>query len=278
MGAILKHSGLELVAVADIYRKLLQDFSDWNLTMNEDAPIAVYEDYQQMMYEKPNIVIIATPPVTHAQIAKNVMRYESVDCIVLEKPACETAPEGAMLLAAQKEYGVPVIVNHSRRYMDNWGAFVAKVEAEKPTLRAIGICNGDPLDAGVHMFDLFNWIKPKRFEYIDMYDKDLGKYRPYLIFDLLTFNEFGMMAIVNNGHTIIEAPRGTRAYRDLDEILWDEAFTTFHYDQVELEKAMLKMYGEAADLATGRRKKPACSLKDGVKAVEMALKHKLLGN
>ena len=267
VGAIEATPGLELVAVADVDVEKLTAFKEAR------PDVSAFTDYEDMMYTKPDIVAVVTPPSTHAQIAKNLMRYDSVKCIVLEKPACVYETEGASLLKMQKEFGTPVIVNHSRRYMYNWQAFIKAVKEASPVRHAIGVCNGEPLDAGVHMFDLFNWINAPMHTYVDLYEEKLGKYRPYLVFDLIAYCEKGVIAMMNNGYTLISVPTGKRAYRDLNEALWDEAETNFFFNQVELETAMVAMYKEALTIAEGKRKKPTCSLKDGVKAVGMANRH-----
>ena len=269
VGAILETPGLKLVAVADIDVDLLQSFSDWGLTTLNGDRVEAFTDYQDMMYTKPDIVAVVTPPNTHAQIAKNLMRYDFVKCIVLEKPACTYGPagrkEGMNLLNMQREFGTPIIVNHSRRYMANWKEFIQKAKKLTPKY-AVGFCNGDPMDAGVHMFDLFNWLNTKHVYVGGLFDV-CGKYKPYIVFDVMVYCEDGVVAMMNNGHTLIEVPIGKGTYRDLQEAIWDEAKTGFHFDQMELEKGMGKMYQVALVLAEGKRKRPTCSLKDGVRAV-----------
>lgn len=105
-------SEVEIVAICDICRnaaeKLASDF---------EVP-HVYTDYLEMLEkEKPDIVSVCTPNVTHKQITIDVLNH---GCHVhVEKPMALNAAEAHEILAAAKKNGKKVQVGLNKRFLSS---------------------------------------------------------------------------------------------------------------------------------------------------------------
>lgn len=288
VGAILKTPGLELAAVADIDEGLTSKYSAWMSRANEFIDwwnkwehdhgsdkhvetISVYADYEKMLTEvKPDAVIICTPPATHMKIARNVVRYDGVKAVLLEKPVATTLDDAERVLETYRAFNIPCIVNHSRRWHLAWRCAAHIAKSWRP-YHLIGTCNGDPVDAGTHMADLFNMIGPKaEHTYVNAYKPKLGKYQPYLLFELQALCEKGLIEVRGNGVDVYAYPsKETGKYRDLKEPDYSEP-QIFNYPYEGFNNAaMMGCLIELRDAAEGRRKKLTSSLEDGVKALRL---------
>lgn len=283
VGALLETRNVELVAVADTKGATQERFAEWArraiTVFGHRGPPSVYYDYEKMLTEaKPDIVTIATPVETHMSICRNAMRYDSVKAILLEKPIASTLEEAEKILKSQREFNVPIVVNHTRRWHLAWKLAYKKIRELGHAFIIVGYCNGEPLDAGIHMFDLFNWLGPRAAEtYVDLYDPTLGKYQPYLVFEVHAFCPGGRVWIENNGETVNWGIlRESSRYRDLKELRrystpkgckhgmpLTRCFNPFACDI----NAQLGVMAEVRDLALGKRKKPTCSARDGYEAL-----------
>ena len=271
VGAVLKTQGLNLVAVCDKEQARLNEFDPW-MKLRSEGPldVAQYIDYQDMMNQmKPDVVSIATPVETHAGNARNVMRFGCVKAILLEKPIAESVDKAKSIVDDSKNFNVPVIINHTRRWQAAWKSAAYRIRNLGGAYHIVGRCNGETLDAGVHMTDLFRWLGPKaKHTYVDLYDPGLGKYQPYLLFELEAYCPKGLVRVSGNGQSVSEArPEETKRYRDLKELRWwGCGFKDFPDD---MGAATLKAFAELRDLVLGKRKRPTCSSEDGLKALEL---------
>ena len=117
-----------------------------------------FVNYEDMMNKtKPDIVSIATPDDTHKQIARNVVRYEPVKLVFLEKPIATTVSDAESIVFSAREFKVKLAINHTRRWNPVW-QHVAKLANEDKALSFFGKFNGDLLREGTHMTDLANWF------------------------------------------------------------------------------------------------------------------------
>lgn len=277
VGAILETEGLELVAVADLDEFCLAEFEDLM------PSIPTFTDYGKMLSDvKPDVVTIATPVDTHMKICRNVMRYDSVKAILLEKPVASTVEQAERILMSQRQFKIPIVVNHTRRWHPAWKRAKKEIFLMGGAFHLVGFCNGDPVDAGVHMADLFNGLgtKSTRHTYVNLFDEHLGKYYPYILFELHAFCAQGRVKVEMNGQYVSKAQRYQPSYyKDLGEA---DAFYTLRqgrgshgskrFDYVKSNvKAQLACMAEVRDLALGKRKRPTCSLRDGFKALKLCL-------
>jgi predicted dehydrogenase len=119
-----------------------------------------YADYAQMLRsERPEVVAVVTPSDSHADLT--AMAAEAgARGICCEKPMATCMADGRRMVAACRERGVPLIVNHQRRMS---GPLVhmrrlvaAGVVGDVCLIRAS--CAGDVLSDGTHAVDSVRWF------------------------------------------------------------------------------------------------------------------------
>ena len=103
----------DLVACADIVREHGEAFAD---EFGIDAG-HVYEDYEEMLAEaQPDIVSVATPVPTHADIVVDLIESGSPSAIHCEKPMADTWADCERMAAAAADADVQLTFNHQRRF------------------------------------------------------------------------------------------------------------------------------------------------------------------
>jgi len=77
--------------------------------------VPVFADHLAMLEAvRPDAAIVATPNATHVDVAIDCLRHGAA--ALVEKPVADTLDEARRLLAAEQEYGLPVLVGHHRRH------------------------------------------------------------------------------------------------------------------------------------------------------------------
>ncbi len=110
LGALKKLAHIfELTAACDLNQNRLKAF----IKENSCSGFLNYRDL--IKSKKADFIIIATPTATHYEIADFAIKH-GIKGIILEKPACASLAETKKLLSSAQRAGVPVIVNHERRY------------------------------------------------------------------------------------------------------------------------------------------------------------------
>ena len=107
-----KNNNLEMVAICDIDTKCMEDkVKKFELPES----VKLYTDYKELLaVEKPELVAVTTESGLHANIA--------IDCInagchvIIEKPIALSIKDADAIIAAAKEKGVKVCVNHQNRF------------------------------------------------------------------------------------------------------------------------------------------------------------------
>ncbi|MGH9072910.1 MAG: Gfo/Idh/MocA family oxidoreductase [Acidimicrobiales bacterium] len=74
------------------------------------------------------VVVVATPPVSHASVALALLRAGKH--VALEKPMCFTVAEADRLIAAAGDHGLALTVNQNRRWDPDFRAVRRAVEAD----------------------------------------------------------------------------------------------------------------------------------------------------
>ena len=108
-----KNNNLDIVAVCDIVRANAEDkILKFDL---DPAKVKVYEDYHELLEkDKPELVAIATESGKHAAIALDCI---AAGChVIIEKPIALSIADADAIIAAAKEKGVLVSVNHQNRF------------------------------------------------------------------------------------------------------------------------------------------------------------------
>ena len=140
----LQHPRVRLVAIADPTPEAR--------TLAESIGVPCFADHKAMLETiKPRGVVVATPNVTHAQIAVDCL--ERGAAVIVEKPIADQLDDGRRICDASRTTGLPALVGHQRRYNPIMRSAQAIVRAG--TL-------GTPVSATV----LCTWRKPD--DYFDV--------------------------------------------------------------------------------------------------------------
>lgn len=108
-----------------------------------------FEHYGTMLQvAKPRGVVVATPNVTHADVAVDCLVHKVA--VLVEKPIADTLENARRICAAAATYGVPALVGHQRRY--------------NPIMRqAKSIVDAGLLGRPVSVTALCTWLKPDEY-------------------------------------------------------------------------------------------------------------------
>lgn len=266
VGAYLMTQGVELVAVCDI------DKAKLNVVGKHIPHVALYEDPERMLSEsKLDIVSVVTPVESHAWIVELAARY--VPIIFCEKPIADTVSKAESMIATCKEHGTVLAVNHERRWHTAWiNAHDYLKEIGKVT-HVVGFCSGDPVDAGIHIADLFLWFGPEApFDYINLMIEE--KYKPYLVFELDVFGEKGRIRITDNGRTVMMyKSKPSKHYTGINELKFTDYVIIGRIPEEPIQTPMLCAVKNLVDCFLGKAK-PAVTGEDGLKALKLCLRWK----
>lgn len=161
--ALKKNSRVRLAAGVDSNPKTLASFKKKNPLVR--AYRSVEELYQACA---PDIVVVAVNEDAHLSVTLDVLS-RSPKLVILEKPVALNLREAAKIKAAAKKFGVPILVNHERRFALDYQAaadYLEKIgEAQSITARLFsGMKLYDPaaeksggyslLHDGTHLVDI----------------------------------------------------------------------------------------------------------------------------
>jgi len=252
---------VDLVAAADTDENRALQFHNYN------SGVKTYSDVEKMLYEsKLDILSIATPTGTHCRLVRLAARYHPIKVIFVEKPIASTVRDAERMIHTCKEFGVRLVVNHTRRWDLQWINAHKLLGEIGPVLSTVGYCSGDPLEAGVHMADLFRWFGGDApYDYIDLMMKD-KPYDPYLVFELDVFGQKGRLKISDNGRTIsIYKVKESGLYKRFRELWFDRSPLVPNSDT-----PMLRAIEHLVEVAFGLSE-PLSSGEDGLEALKIAL-------
>ncbi|WP_164545389.1 Gfo/Idh/MocA family protein [Paenibacillus albus] len=120
-----------------------------------DVGVDVYTDYAAMLAAvQPDVVVIATPNVTHAPFAQLAVDA-GVRGIYCEKPMATNLGDARKMVDMCREHGVVLVVGHQRRMSAVYGKMRELIDAgtigDVRHIRAS--CAGDLLSDGSHLAD-----------------------------------------------------------------------------------------------------------------------------
>ena len=211
VGAYDRHRGIDLIAVCDIDRSILDRFSQYY------PDVRTYRSHMDLIKnEDVDIVSVATPASTHYSIVLDLVRHSGVRVVFCEKPLATTVGECLEMVGAAEEAGASLAVNHTRRWWGLWRGVEKMVkhgELGEP-LVFVGKFSGDWFETGVHMSDLYNWLCPGAVDYV------AWRRLPYLLFDVEIYFRYGCMAVRGDmpNVEVAEVARSER-YSGYDELL-----------------------------------------------------------
>ncbi len=189
--ALWQHERTRLIAICDTdEEKAHQAAQKW-----ECEPFVSIADLFHTF--NPDIVIVATPTSTHADVLLDVLSY-GPRLVIAEKPFCTSYVEAEVVVKAYENAGIPLVINYTRRYVPeirkmrneiangSWGKiYHCQVNYNRGIMHdgshAINLCNwffgnfkrGGMLPADPEIIDL----DPVRFNNYDI------TYAAYMIFE-----------------------------------------------------------------------------------------------
>ena len=257
VGALVSNEDVDLVAVCDVDEEKLERF-------NAVYPgVKTYKNFEDMMFKsRLDLLCVASPVQEHEKHVRLACRYDYVKVILVEKPIAGTLEEADLMLYSCKQYNVKLAVNHQRRWDKTWVETrnILDKKAGK-VFKVVGFCSGDPLEAGVHMADLFNWFGPEAEQvYVDLEVET--PYNPYLIFELHVFGEKGRVRIFDNGRCVeVEEVASSGRYGGVKEL--NSGYLTRSGPPGTPMVAVIRDMVECVRTS----KQPECSGNDGLKAL-----------
>jgi predicted dehydrogenase len=119
---------------------------------------ATFADAEEMCKTvKPDIVIVATPTSSHKALTLLAVRY-GVKAIVCEKPIAVTPEDGEEMIRACREAGVPLFINHIRRFDSVIRAAKARLPDIGEVLQANARYTRGIHNNGTHTIDLLRFF------------------------------------------------------------------------------------------------------------------------
>ena len=150
----------EVVAVCDIVQPAIDSFvEDWKTKWPR---VETYTDYREMLGGADlDIVSVVTGDDFHAQLVVDAAEAGAKG-IICEKPIASTLADADRMIAAVEKAGIPMLVDHTRRWMIPWGQAaeaikqgvigdVVRVVANEGGPRAMLFRNG------THLIDSMVW-------------------------------------------------------------------------------------------------------------------------
>lgn len=130
--ALLANKRVSLVVGCDTNKENLEQWQKYvKKQQGRGIPLKVYTDCAQMLSEiKPDIVTVAVNEDFHLDCALQAIRAKP-RLVILEKPVALNVEEGQKIVTEAEKCGVPVMINHERR-------FALDYQAARAYLKKIG--------------------------------------------------------------------------------------------------------------------------------------------
>ena len=114
--ALLNNDCVEIVAGCDTNEENLNSFRNYIKKYNENAKYFInLSDFLDYYKELPDIIVIAVNEDSHLDVTLKIIEKKP-KLIILEKPVALNTAEGNLIKQKSVEYGVPVLINHERRF------------------------------------------------------------------------------------------------------------------------------------------------------------------
>lgn len=146
--ALASLSEYTVVAGCDLHAGLAQRFAD------TITGASAYTDYQAMLAQRPDVVVVATNTATHAALTIQAAQA-GVRGVYCEKPMATNLADAQAMIAACRQSGTALAVNHQRRTLPVFLTMRRLIEqgaiGQVELIR--GSCAGDILSDGTHLVD-----------------------------------------------------------------------------------------------------------------------------
>jgi predicted dehydrogenase len=109
---------------------------------------------------RPEVVVLATPASSRAELTERASQCPSVRAIVAEKPMAGTLAEAQRMFRACEARGILLLVSHQLRFCPEFLAMKAAIDGgELGALEFLrGSCYGNLLNQGPHILDAIRWF------------------------------------------------------------------------------------------------------------------------
>ncbi len=155
----------ELVAGCDLRPERAAAFKrQWSELLPD---IRVYQDHREMLAaEALDIVSVVTSDHAHAQVVVDAAEA-GVRGVLCEKPIATTLADADCVIAATERAGIPMLVNHTRRWMSPWLQVSSLIrEGAIGQVQRIVASQGGPramlFRTGTHICDSIVWFADAR--------------------------------------------------------------------------------------------------------------------
>jgi predicted dehydrogenase len=126
-------NGLEIVALCDMDLSVIDRMIEYLSKKNMDIDLSKvkrYTSYKELLkYEKPDIVTIATPSGSHAEISLACIQAKAN--VIIEKPIALSIGDADAIIEAAKHNGVIATVCHQNRYNKSVQATINLLQTEQ---------------------------------------------------------------------------------------------------------------------------------------------------
>lgn len=114
--ALLNNDCVEIIAGCDTNEENLNNFRNYIKKYNENAKYFInLSDFLDYYKELPDIIVIAVNEDSHLDVTLKIIEKKP-KLIILEKPVALNTAEGNLIKQKSEEYGVPILINHERRF------------------------------------------------------------------------------------------------------------------------------------------------------------------
>lgn len=147
--ALVNHSKTELAGLVDPDPTRLREAGD----LFPQAKL--YTDVEEALkVEKPDIVVIATPPKTHAKLVKIAVRF-GAKMIVCEKPLAPDAKQAISLMQALHDKEIVFVLNFQRRFFSHFEKLRLDIAGRKLGMiqQVTGYYDNGLYNTGAHVID-----------------------------------------------------------------------------------------------------------------------------
>lgn len=141
--------GVSLVACADIAPENAEAFADvFGCTAYTDA-------IDMLIDADPDIVSVATPVPTHADLVVDIVKTGVPDAVHCEKPMADTLAGARQMADVAEDAGVQLTFNHQRRFAAPWRrARELLDDGQIGRLERVEVGGKNLFDYGTHLIDL----------------------------------------------------------------------------------------------------------------------------
>lgn len=145
--ALLKNPYVKLIAGCDTFEDNLRQWKKYVSRYNRD--VRAYSSTKELLEkEKADIIVIAVNEDSHLQTALEVLAAKP-RLVILEKPVALNTADGEKIVSAAEKYDVPVLVNHERRFSEDYK--LARQYIDQGKIGKI-MCVNARLDSGLRVY------------------------------------------------------------------------------------------------------------------------------